>query len=86
MKYIGRRASDLQRSGRHDVQLAQTRRLPSNAYDPIVRIAAVSLLQDRGLVEGQGEHARPAAYVCRACACEAAVMEHRALEQLPGVD
>jgi uncharacterized protein YyaL (SSP411 family) len=46
----------------------------------------VPLLRNRGLVEGQGEHARPAAYVSRAFACQAPVTDPLVLEQLLGVN
>jgi uncharacterized protein YyaL (SSP411 family) len=53
---------------------------------PSAHTSDVPLLRNRGLVEGQGEHARPAAYVCRAFACQAPVTSPLALEQLLGVD
>jgi uncharacterized protein YyaL (SSP411 family) len=53
-----------------DVQLAHLRQLPSNAAEGVGSIAAVPLLQDRGLVNGQS-----AAYVCRDFACRAPVVE-----------
>jgi uncharacterized protein YyaL (SSP411 family) len=43
---------------------------------------SVPLLQDRELVEGQGELARPAAYVCRNFTCQAPVTEPEALAAL----
>jgi uncharacterized protein YyaL (SSP411 family) len=55
---------------------------------PAPEDAQVPLLQDRGLVEGQGERAHPAAYVCdvpvpgRAFACQAPVIEVEALRRL----
>jgi uncharacterized protein YyaL (SSP411 family) len=55
---------------------------------PAPEDAQVPLLQDRGLVEGQGERAHPAAYVCdvpvpgRAFVCQAPVTEVEALRQL----
>jgi uncharacterized protein YyaL (SSP411 family) len=66
-----------QRSGHDDVQLAQARQLQSNADDPVVRNAAVPLLQDRRLVKG-----RAAAYVCRAFACQAPLAEPEVLRLL----
>jgi hypothetical protein len=62
---------------REDVQLARERQLPSNAADPVGRIAAVPLLQDRGLVDGQ-----PAAYACRDFVCQAPVTDGQALRSL----
>jgi uncharacterized protein YyaL (SSP411 family) len=53
---------------------------------PSAHPSDVPLLRNRGLVEGQGEHARPAAYVCRAFACQAPVTSPLALEQLLGVN
>ena len=64
-----------QRPGHVDVQLAQARQLPSNAADPVSRIAAVPLLQVRGLVEGQAT-----AYVCRDSACQVPVTESGVLQ------
>jgi uncharacterized protein YyaL (SSP411 family) len=55
-----------QRPDGDDVQLAQARQLPSNAADPVGHIAAVPLLQDRGLVNGYAT-----AYVCRDFVCQA---------------
>lgn len=52
-----------------------------NAADAVGSIAAVPLLQNRGLVDGQA-----AAYVCRAFACQAPVTSPQALEQLLGVN
>jgi uncharacterized protein YyaL (SSP411 family) len=66
-----------QRPGRDDMQLAQARQLPSNAADPVGRIAAVPLLLDRGLVDG-----RAAAYVCRDFACQAPVADPEGLQSL----
>jgi hypothetical protein len=51
---------------------------------PDAQSPAVPLLQDRGLVEGQGEHARPAAYICRNFACRAPVVEPEGLRVLLG--
>jgi hypothetical protein len=51
---------------------------------PGTRLPVVPLLRNRGLVEGQGEHARRAAYLCRAVACQAPVTDPLALEQLLG--
>jgi uncharacterized protein YyaL (SSP411 family) len=48
-----------------------------NAADRVTGIAAVPLLQDRGLVDG-----RAAAYVCRDFACQAPVMRPEALRHL----
>jgi uncharacterized protein YyaL (SSP411 family) len=53
---------------------------------PSAHLSDVPLLRNRGLVEGQGEHARPAAYVCRAFACQAPVTSPLALEQLLGAN
>lgn len=50
------------------VQLTRTGQLPSNAADPVGRIAAVPLLKDRGLMDGQA-----AASVCRDFTCQASV-------------
>jgi len=60
--------------GIDDVQLARLRQLPSSTDDKVVRIAAVPLLQDRGLIDG-----RAAAYVCRNFACQAPVTDPEAL-------
>jgi len=49
---------------------------------PSAHLSDVPLLRNRGLVEGQGEHARPAAYVCRDFACQAPVTTPEALEGL----
>jgi uncharacterized protein YyaL (SSP411 family) len=69
-----------QRSGHDDVQLAQARQLPSNADDRVVRIAAVPLLEDRGLLDWYAT-----AYVCRAFACQVPVTSPQALEELLGL-
>jgi hypothetical protein len=53
---------------------------------PSAHPSDVPLLRNRGLVEGQGEHARPAAYVCRAFACQAPVTDPLSLKQLLGVN
>jgi uncharacterized protein YyaL (SSP411 family) len=52
------------------LQLAQARQLPSNAADRVGCIAAVPLLLDRGLLDGQA-----AAYVCRDFSCQAPLTE-----------
>jgi len=62
------------------LQLALTRHLPSNAADGVGSIAAVPLLQDRGLVDG-----RAAAYVCCNFVCQAPVTTPQALEGLLGM-
>ena len=62
---------------REDVQLARLRQLPSNAADGVGSIAAVPLLQDRGLVDG---HATD--YVCRGFVCQAPVADPQALKEL----
>jgi hypothetical protein len=65
-----------------DVQLGQSRQLPSSAASST---AAVPLLQDRGLVQGQA-----AAYVCdapspgRAFACQAPITTAKSLEEALG--
>ena len=51
-------------------QLALARQLPSNAADAVGSIAAVPLLQDRGLVDGQAT-----AYVCSGFACQAPITQ-----------
>jgi uncharacterized protein YyaL (SSP411 family) len=53
---------------------------------PSAHPSDVPLLRNRGLVEGQGEHARPAAYVCRAFACQAPVTSQLSLKQLLGAN
>jgi uncharacterized protein YyaL (SSP411 family) len=53
---------------------------------PSAHPSDVPLLRNRGLVEGQGEHARPAAYVCRGFACQAPVTDPLVLKQLLGVN
>jgi uncharacterized protein YyaL (SSP411 family) len=57
--------------------LAEARQLPSSAADPIGGTAAVPLLQDLELVDGQA-----AAYVCRSLACQPPVTTPEALEGL----
>ena len=52
------------------LQLAQPRQLPSTGADRVGSTAAVPLLQDRGMVDGQA-----AAYVCRDSKCQAPVAE-----------
>jgi uncharacterized protein YyaL (SSP411 family) len=51
------------------------RQLPSNAADGVGGIAAVPLLQDRGLVDGQAT-----AYICQAFACQAPVTKPAKLQ------
>jgi uncharacterized protein YyaL (SSP411 family) len=51
---------------------------------PSAHPSDVPLLRNRGLVEGQGEHARPAAYMCRAFACQAPVADPDRLRARPG--
>ena len=70
-----------QRPGRDDVQLARLSQLSRNAADPVGRIAAVPLLQDRGLVAAQAT-----AYVCRGFTCQPPVTDPLALEQLLGIE
>ena len=60
-----------------DVHLAQVRQLPSNTADLVGSIAAVPILQDRGLVKGQA-----AAYVCRSFTCQTPAMRPEALRHL----
>jgi len=64
------------------LQLVRRRQLPNNTADGIGSIAAVPLLQDRGLEKGAGEHARPAAYVCRGFVCQKPVTEPEGLGAL----
>jgi hypothetical protein len=61
------------------VQLARERHLPSNATGSASSIAAVPLLEDRGLVDG-----RQAAYLCRDFACQVPATTPHALEGLLG--
>jgi uncharacterized protein YyaL (SSP411 family) len=62
---------------REDVQLARPRQLPSNAADGVGSIAAVPLLQDGRLIDGQA-----AAYVCRDSVCLAPITEAEGLRAL----
>jgi uncharacterized protein YyaL (SSP411 family) len=56
------------------LQLVRRRQLPSNTADGIGSIAAVPLLQDRGLVDG-----RATTYVCRSFSCRAPATDVEAL-------
>jgi hypothetical protein len=62
------------------LQLALTRQLPSNTADAAGSIAAVPLLQDRGLVDGYAT-----AYVYRAFAWQVPVTGPQAREELLGL-